>query len=61
MIDAFSMFPRNVLPNACTSIKSVKYKTGYFADILSDKHDTSNNPKLKPLWKFATAKIVTEI
>lgn len=49
MIDAFCMFPRNVLPNACTSIKSVKYEAGYFADILSDKHDTSNNPKLKPL------------
>lgn len=43
MIDAFSMFPRNVLPNACTSIKSVKYKTGYFADILSDKHDIIQN------------------
>lgn len=47
--NAFCMFPRNVLPNACTSIKSVKYEAGYFADILSDKHHTSNNPKLKPL------------
>lgn len=49
-MDGFCMFPRNVLPNACTSIKSVRY--GYFADILSDKHDTSNNPKLKQLRKF---------